>query len=257
MSIIDTDFEQDPPGDELLAAEYVLGVHDAATRDAVRARADHEPTFAALVEAWEARLAPLLDAITPVDVPAHVWPRLRTRLGWAPVERAPKGIWNSVGFWRGAAGASLAVAAALAVVSLKRPVDPPAPAMPPPVASVPSPSPAEERAKPVVVLAREGGGAGWLAAIDTVRSAITMTPVPSAADAGGRVGELWLIPAGGAPRSLGFVSHERAHTVEVPDDLRDQLAVGAVLAITLEPEQGIPHAAPTGPIVASGEIGAI
>jgi anti-sigma-K factor RskA len=257
MSIIDTDFEQDPPGDELLAAEYVLGVHDASTRDALRARAGRESSFAALVEAWEARLAPLLDEIEAVAVPAHVWPRLRTRLGWAPVEHAPKGVWNSVGFWRGTAGAALAMAAALAVVSLKRPVEPPTPATPPPVATAPTPAPVEERAKPVVVLAREGGDAGWLAAIDAVRSAITMTPVPSPADRGGKVGELWLIPAGGAPRSLGFVSHDLAHTVEVPGDLRDQLAAGAVLAITLEPEQGIPHAAPTGPIVASGEIGTI
>lgn len=256
MNTIEPDLEQDPPGDELLAAEYVLGVLDASARGRARARAESEPPFATLVDGWTARLAPLLDEIEPADVPAHVWPRLRTRLGWAPVERAPKGVWNSVGFWRGAAGAALAVAAALAVVSLRRPAELPGPApVPAPVATVPAP--VEARAKPVVVLAREGGEAGWLAAIDAVRSAITMTPVPSPADPGGKVGELWLIPVGGAPRSLGLVSHELAHTVEVPDDLRDELAAGAVLAITLEPEAGIPHAAPTGPIVAKGEIGTI
>ena len=81
-----------------------------------------------------------------------------------------------------------------------------------------------------------------------------MVPVPSPDDPAGRVGELWLIPAGEAPQSLGMVSNERAHTIEVPDRLRDELTAGATLAITLEDEAGIPHAAPTGPIIASGQI---
>jgi anti-sigma-K factor RskA len=51
-----------------------------------------------------------------------------------------------------------------------------------------------------------------------------------------------------------MVSNERAHTIEVPDRLRDELTAGATLAITLEDEAGIPHAAPTGPIIASGQI---
>lgn len=260
MSTVDLGFEHDPPGDDLLAAEYVLGVLDRGARAQARARAEREPAFAQLVEVWELRFAPLLAEIAPVEVSAHVWPRLRTRLGWSPVERRP-GLWNSVAFWRGASGAALAAAAVLAVVAIRQPAELPGPA-PAPVATAPVPpaapaAPAEERAKPVVVLARDDGGAGWLAAIDTVRSAITMTPVPAPAAPDGRVGELWLIPAGGSPRSLGFVSHELAHTVEVPDDLADELAAGAVLAITLEPEQGIPHAAPTGPIVAKGQIGAI
>lgn len=79
--------------------------------------------------------------------------------------------------------------------------------------------------------------------------------MPSAADPGGRVHELWLIPEGEAPQSLGQVSNEKSHTVAVPDALHRALAAGSTLAITLEPEAGIPHAAPTGPIVAKGGIG--
>jgi anti-sigma-K factor RskA len=40
----------------------------------------------------------------------------------------------------------------------------------------------------------------------------------------------------------------------VPATLRRELAVGATLAVSLEPSTGIPHAAPTGPIVAKGGI---
>jgi len=53
------------------------------------------------------------------------------------------------------------------------------------------------------------------------------------------------------------VSNEKAHTIEVPAELRHALASGSTLAITLEPEAGMPHAAPSGAIVAKGEIASI
>ncbi len=256
MNTSEFPIDNEPPSDDLLAAEYVVGVLDASARAAVEARAAGEPAFAALIDAWERRLAPLLADIPEAAVPAHVWPRIRTQLGWPAVESARRGVWNSVGFWRGAAASSMAVAAALAVVALRTPDVGPAQPRTTPVATVPAVEP-EDQTRQVVVLEREGGTAAWLAAIDPGRDAITMTPVPAPAAGDGRVGELWLIPTGGAPRSLGFVSNEVSHTVQVPAELQRELAVGAVLAITLEPEQGIPHAAPTGPIVASGNIRSI
>lgn len=257
MNTIELPIDNDPPGDDLLAAEYVVGVLDASARAAVEARAARDPVFASQVDAWQGRLAPLLDEVPAAAVPLHVWPRIRTQLGWSAVESARSGVWNSVGFWRGAAASAMAVAAALAVVALRPPGVSPLPTdRPAPVATAPVVEP-EAQARKVVVLERDGGGAGWLAAIDPARDAITMTPVPAAADTSGRVGELWLIPAGGSPQSLGFVSHELSHTVQVPAGLRAAIAAGAVLAITLEPEQGIPHAAPTGPIIASGNIRSI
>jgi anti-sigma-K factor RskA len=81
-----------------------------------------------------------------------------------------------------------------------------------------------------------------------------MVPVPSKADDQGRVPELWLIPPGESPKSLGVVSIDRAHTVKVPDSLREALSQGAVLAITLEPQGGAPQGNPTGPVVAKGDI---
>ncbi|GHA75330.1 anti-sigma factor [Cognatilysobacter bugurensis] len=263
MNSIDSNLERDPPDDDVLAAEYVLGVLEAPARLHAQARIAGERAFAVLVSEWERRFAPLIDEIAPVHVPAHLWPRLRARLGWAPFESAPSRpaaptAPTSTNPWRWATGASLALAAALAVVALRRPDEVPVPAPLPPVAVAPTPTPVEEeRAKPVVVLAGDGGETGWLAAVDTVRGAVTMTPVPEAIDVGDRVGELWLIPSDGVPRSLGLVSHELAHTIDVPDALQAELAAGAVLAVTLEPEAGIPHAAPTGPIVAKGEIGTI
>lgn len=257
MSEHEPQLERDPPDDDLLAAEYVLGVHGAEQRRQLQARIQSDPAFAAQVAAWEERFAAFFAQIAPVAPPPHLWPRLRARLGWraaVPVEAERK-----VRFWRGATAAAMAMAAALAVVALVRPwtPEPVAPERPPlVVAPEPAPTPAE-RPRPVVVLARDDGSPGWLAAVDAATGAVTMVPVPDAVDPGGLVGELWLIPEGQAPRSLGLVSHQRAHTVDVPAALRAALAVGATLAVTLEPEAGIPHPAPTGPIVAAGRIDAI
>ncbi|MGH8079451.1 MAG: anti-sigma factor, partial [Lysobacter sp.] len=114
MNIREHDIDGEPPSADVHAGEYVLGVLDARERRLAEARIETEPAFARLVADWERRFAALIAEIDPAAVPAHIWPRLRTRLGWSPVEgAAPRGVWNSVGFWR----ATAALAAALAVVA--------------------------------------------------------------------------------------------------------------------------------------------
>jgi len=249
----DPSVDQIPPSDELLAGEYVLGVLDADQRWQVQSRILAEPRFASLVDAWEARLEPWLLRFDAAEPSPHVWPRIRTGLGWSSVQGARGGLWNSVGFWRAATGLAMAAGVLAFVIGLRQSETvAPSPAVTGQVATS-----GEQAAKPVVVLARDNGAAGWLASIDAVHSKILMVPVPSALDASGLVNELWLIPPGQAPYSLGFVSNEKSHTVDVPAAIRRALAVGATLAITLEPQAGMPHAAPSGPIVAKGNIAAI
>jgi anti-sigma-K factor RskA len=255
MNMTDEQFEREPPSDDLLAAEYVVGVLDADARRAAQSRIDAEPAFAGLVAAWEQRFAGLLAQIDPVTVPAHVWLRLRTRLGWSPVEGARRGMWQDVNFWR--AATAVAAAAAIAVVVIGRVPQAPAPApTPPQVVVQPKPAPAAEEAaaKPVTMLAREDGTPGWLASVDVARGSVLMVPIPAPADAQGRVPELWLIPAGEAPVSLGLVSIDKSHTVSVPAAIRRALAVGSTLAITLEPQGGAPKGIPTGPVIVKGDI---
>ena len=261
----DQDFDGlEPPSADLLAGEYVLGVLDAETRRAVQRRIEHDPGFARLVIDWEHRLSSLTDTGSLTDVPPHLWPRIRSRLGWPAVdssnETARTGLWQSTGFWRAATG--LAAAAALAAIvigpmGLLRDDALPGPG-PGPIAVEPTPpTPAVEdpsAPKPVTTLAHDDGSPGWLASVDQDKGTVLMVPVPSPADAEGRVPELWLIPPGGTAKSLGIVSIDRSHTVKVPDTLRDALAKGALLAITLEPVGGAPQGVATGPIIAKGAI---
>jgi anti-sigma-K factor RskA len=234
---------EDPPADdELLAGELVLGVLESAERASAQARGERDAAFAARIARWERRFSPWLEEYALVAAPAHLWPQICRRLGW---ERTPArtGWWQSLALWRTAT----ALAALLAVALwLARP--------PPPPGAATTPAQEAAAAKPVTTLARADGSPGWLASVDRARGNVLMVPVPSAPDAGGRVPELWIIPAGQAPRSLGQVSINKSHTVSVPPDARYALVPGSVLAITLEPTAGMPHAAPSGPVIAKGAI---
>ena len=57
---------------EAFAAEHALGVLTAAERAQAELRMAREPAFAADVEAWAARLAPMVGDIAGVEPPAAV-----------------------------------------------------------------------------------------------------------------------------------------------------------------------------------------
>jgi anti-sigma-K factor RskA len=235
----------EPPSDDVLAGEYVLGVLDSVQRRQVQARLETDREFARRVETWEARFAPLLAHIEPVEVPPAVWTAVCQRLGWTERERARSGFWESLGFWR----AATVVSTVVAIVALAFTVERSSTVTPPPVAQQ-----QVEPAQPVTPLRHDDGTPGWLASVDTARGTVLMVPVPSVPDAQGRVPELWLIPVGKAPISLGAVSITQSHTVTVPQAARADLVAGSTLAITLEPPAGIPHAAPSSAVIAKGTI---
>jgi anti-sigma-K factor RskA len=226
----------EPPSDEILAAEHVLGVSDEFDRARARQRLSGDSEFAQRVLRWEQRLAPLALRVAPIEVPRQVWRVISARLGWAA---EPAGAWSNVTLWRWLSGALAAALLAGLVVDLRPRL---------------LPAPEAALTHPVTPLVRQDGTTAWLVTVDTQRGTVQMVPAPGAPAAQGRAAELWLIPPGQPPRSLGAVSLIRAHTVDVPTALRAELTAAATLAITLEPNAGLPHAAPTGPVVASGMI---
>ena len=80
-----------------------------------------------------------------------------------------------------------------------------------------------------------------------------LTLVPSRLRTGERAAELWVIPADGAPRSLGVVA-AAASTRTAPSGLAALIAPGATLAISVEPIGGSPSGKPTGPVILSGTV---
>ncbi|MCC6001797.1 MAG: anti-sigma factor [Pararhodobacter sp.] len=213
--------------DELLAAEYVLGTLPAEERRALRDRAEVDGAFAARIQAWEARLAPLNDAYEEAPAP-DLLPQIEARLfGALPVATAPKPRqrWASFG-WRAGAGAVAALVLFLAVVFWP-----------------PAPGPMLLQAE----LAAEEADLRFAARWDASAGQLELTRIAGDDAPQGQDYELWLIDDSGVPRSLGLL---RAPVTQVSA----LLAPGVTLAVSLEPEGGSPEAAPTGPVLAAAAL---
>lgn len=218
------------PEDEMLAAEYALGVLDSAERTAAEQRIAREHSFASLVAAWEERLAPWAAEIPEVVPPAHVWGRIA---GTLPAQERRAGLWQSIAFWRGlsvAAGA-LAAACLAAVIYLGVLTQQP----------------------PLVATIEGGGQRHFVATIDPKRGSVAIIPAAFHADAA-RVPELWLIPSDGRPRSLGLLRADAPVTLTLSAELADLAKSNAVLAVSLEPPGGSTTGLPTGPVIGTGKL---
>jgi len=221
------------PEDDLLAAEYALGVLADADRAVAEQRIARDRVFARSVAAWEERLAPWAAEIAEVAAPPAVWDRIAAAL---PAEPKSAGWWQNIAFWRGLSLATGALAAACigALIYLGN--------VPP--------------SAPLVASIDGGGHRHFVATIDTGRGSIAVQPAAYSPDAT-REPELWLIPADGKPRPLGMLRADRAVTITIPAELRAQTIGNAVLAVSLEPPGGSATGAPTGPVIATGKLTAL
>jgi anti-sigma-K factor RskA len=245
--------DQDPPGSDVLAGEYVLGVLDAEQRRMAEQRIANEPSFAGEIATWEHHLMALTTEIAPVAVPDYVWARISNALGFGPsLRHAAKpersSFWNSVGVWRWLSAGGFATAMVCAIALFNVPHTP-APVAPP-VAVVPA---VVEPLPMISNLAREDGKPGFMAAVDKHSGRMRIMPIQPIIQEG-RVQELWLIPAEGTPHSLGIVSAEHAQSGQLPERMLSMLDSRAIFAVTLEPPGGGPGGKPSGPITAKGVI---
>jgi anti-sigma-K factor RskA len=66
--------------------------------------------------------------------------------------------------------------------------------------------------------------------------------------------ELWIIPAGGNPISLGLLRGTEPQRLAIRRDLAPHFRQRSAIALSVEPAGGSPNAGPSGPVVASGEL---
>jgi anti-sigma-K factor RskA len=218
----------DLPGDELLAAEYALGVLAGADRAAAERRMARDRAFAALVVAWEQRLAPWAVEIAEVAPPPGVWDRIAAELPAQPPQRA--GFWNSLAFWRGFGVASALAAACLAVLVYFGVVTQP----------------------PTLIATIESGGRPlFVATIDPKRHTIAVVPAAYIPDPT-RIPELWLIGPDGKPRAVGPLSADRPVVIALPPALSGEAKSNVALAVSLEPPGAPTDNGPTGPVIGQG-----
>jgi len=226
-------------GDDLLAAEYVLGVLPADERQIATGRIDAETGFARLVDSWEVHLSPMAAAYAEVEPPATIKPAIDRRLfstAAASTTAAPSGsLWASLAFWRGLTAAALAALVLYVAVPYVRP----------PVV-VP-----QERL--VASLAADGSDVKYLVVYDAGRRDVGLSLV-SGERAPGKDFELWMIEGKNAPVSMGVIPAGQTTHIPVTPAVQQKLAQGAVLAVSVEPTGGSTTGQPTGPVVAAGDL---
>jgi len=223
-----------------LAAEYVLGTQPSRVRRRMQKLIATDSALAARVEYWQGQLNQLGEIARPVPVPPWIWRRIETELqpekdGGA---KGSVGWWQNLLVWRWTTGLATAMAVLLAVL--------------PPAEQRPDVLSAEGGV--VLVLTDEESKTAWLVSRQSenapLRAQAIAAPVMTVAQAY----ELWLLPPGEAPLSLGLLNDQGGTTIQPDQQLSELLQPGVGMAVSLEPPGGSPTGAPTGPIVYSGSI---
>lgn len=245
---------------ELQAAELALGLLDPADRASALRRQIADPGFAALVSHWRACGDGWLETITPDAVDPVLWERISSGMtaqsATASVGAAAISTLNaparsdaarSLSRWKVATFAACAALVFLSVKDVQR-----ARSNDGPTATL---APRELAATNVAQIAGKAGKP-LISAVYSPEAG-TLTLRVAQFDSTQRVPELWVIPAGGKPHSLGLVAGGSRVSVTLSNDLRRYLVDGSTIALTLEPPTGAPHQSPTGAILGTGTLATI
>jgi anti-sigma-K factor RskA len=169
-----------------------------------------------------------------VAPPAALGRRIETQLfGRRPSALAR--LWGSAGLWRAVAAAAVLAAVYLGTLA------PPAPAP-------------EGEARLISALASSAGSdVSLLAALEPQAAVLNINRTSGEAPSG-RSLELWAIPEGEAPLSLGVLPDAPRARIPLTRELAARIGPGTTLAISDEPAGGSPTGAPTGAVLAAGPV---
>lgn len=215
-----------------LADEYVIGTLRGQARRRFEAVMFFDAALRRTVRETEEKLLPLVYALPQVVPPASVWRGVTRRIhNLRPA--APPWSWQGIYLWRLLAGGFATAAITLAVV-------------------LTLPKPTVEVAGHMALLQDPQSHAAALMARVSPDGSLKIATLENL---GNRVAadkslELWAIPEGGKPRSLGLIAANGATEVVRPKEMQS----AAVLAVSLEPHGGSPTGAPTGPVLWVGKL---
>lgn len=242
-----------------LAASYALGTLRGAARRRFEALARDNATLRAAALIWQGRLASVTELQAQAAPSPAVWKRIENlinaekqaqamqaaRAGAAPVRQG--GWWASLGFWRGATGAG-ALAAVLALVTglnLNSRLSGQVQELTARLSATPE-------IQYVAVLADDKASASMLVTFDPRNRRLLLKRVGAFQEQPDKSLQLWALPPGSAPRSLGVLGGEAVVRLTAADsDVREVPA----LAISLEPKGGVPPGSgPSGPVLFKGAL---
>lgn len=251
---------------ELQAAELALGLLGPAERASALRRQIGDPAFAARVGQWRAQGDRWLETISPDVVEPKLWERISaemtpqvgmaSQLGTvgdaedtvvAHAAPARSDAARSLPRWKAATFATSAACAAMVALF---------------VSDGPQSSPAVDTGIPrelattnIAQIADKSGNPLVSAVFSPDTGTLTLRVAQF--DSAERVPELWVIPQGGKPYSLGLVAGGSRVSVNLSDELRQYLVDGSTIAVTLELPTGAPHKTPSGAILGTASLATI
>lgn len=239
-----TDDPADPPEPASVAAEHALGLLSGDELRKARSLEETDPSYREELARWRGRFATLHEDIDAIPPPPGLWSRIEDRIGASAANDNLPALRRKLRSWRMTAGAFGAIAASLAFVLLLEPK----PSIAPPVA-VTAPS-----ASPMVAMLGDKRSMKVVASWDPAARQLVLAVAGDMPVDPKHSNELWVIPNGGKPRSLGTMPERKRMHMQLANALATLLEQGATIAITVEPRGGSPSGAPTGAVIASGAL---
>ncbi|MCU0926333.1 MAG: anti-sigma factor [Hydrogenophaga sp.] len=242
-----------------LASAYALGTLRGGARRRFETLAREQAPVRAAALVWQSRVASMTELQTAAEPSPAVWTRIhnliaadREKAAMAAA-RAPEasllsGGWlRSLALWRGAAGAG-ALATVLAVVTAVGLRD----NLGAQISELQAQLSAQPQIEYVAVLNDDQASASVLVTFDPKNRKLTLQRVGGYQEAADKSLQLWALPPGAAPRSLGVLGQDKLLQLAAGEsDVREV----PTLAISLEPKGGVPsERGPTGPVLFKGAL---
>lgn len=211
---------------ERLAAEYALGTLRGAARRRFERLCTRSPLARRALYRWEDDWSQLSLTLSPIQPSPRVWTTVSRQLFGERAARPRASRWRT---WQLAAAAGL-VAVALIVGLIVREL------APPPLQTL-------------AVLGTDSAHPVWRLERPRGLTALTIEVVGAVPPAVGKSYELWALPRGGAPVSLGLLPGAGRAERTLSGPQRTALLAADKVAVSVEPLGGSPTGSPTGPIV--------
>lgn len=256
------DLMRHPELADRLAAAYGLGTLRGGARRRFEAQARQSPMLRALAIAWQERFAAMTE-LQPEHQPSpNVWKRIsleleRERAAAAPA-RAPARPWRGFALAGGFAALAGLVAAGVLFAQLgerdrilarlegerrglaERNVQ------------LAAQLQATPEIRYVAVLENDQSAPSILVTFDPKHNTLTLKRLGGFSEGEEKSLQLWALPPGGAPRSLGVLPQGAVAKLTAAEG---QVREVPALAISLEPKGGVPgEGGPTGPVLFKGAL---
>ncbi len=217
-----------------LAAEYVIGTLHGKARLRFERLLHKDTQLRKVVAHWEQQLFPLSEATKPATPGKRVWQAILQRIQPQTIQTPT--FWQRLNIWRtisiGATAAALFLAVQIVdLIQIER------------VAEY----------QYVTILSNDEAKASWILRVYQNTGKMTVQALNVTHPGFKKAFELWMLPDGQAPRSLGLIPVSGEHTITLTDPLIRVLNASKALAVSLEPENGSPTGTPTGPVLFQGK----